>query len=29
MQKKLVTLYPESQVTSIQRLLGYSYDAGD
>ena len=29
MQKKLVTLYPESQVTSIQRLSGYNYDAGD
>ena len=27
--KKLATLYPESQVTSIQRLSGYNYDAGD
>ena len=30
--KKLVTLYPESQVTkkvSVQRLSGYNYDAGD
>ena len=29
MQKKLVTLNPESQVTSIQRLSGYNYDARD
>ena len=29
MQKKLVTLYPESQVTGIQRVSGYNYDAGD
>ena len=27
--KKFVTLYPESQVTGIQRLSGYHYDAGD
>ena len=26
--KRLVILYPESQVTSIQRLSGYNYDAG-
>ena len=29
MQKKIATPYPESQVTSIQRLSGYNYDAGD